>query len=264
MAQNDHRRKLQFSLLNMLCLVTTLAAFVGLYSSWQTVRRLTEGRQQILAENKELRAEQGVLTIEDPTKVQAIRIADPRDGVWSYRVYLPPGHQYCLAGQANNLPLDQKPPRLGMGPLPRPSLGVSGRSEGGGFMTARGCTSGEHLVSIALSRNDRGEKYYKAEMKPTTPDSTGAIIGQGIRDEPGKWPAVELGSPDRSKIPLSFMLAGVHDHTPTVVSTDSRSIVLLELRFMHDNITSSADSDEGLIVWIGVADEEQTKDGAGP
>lgn len=264
MAQNDHRRKLQFSLLNMLFVVTTLAAFVGLYSSWQTIRRLTEGHQQILAENKELRAEQGVLTIEDPTKVQAIRIADPRDDVWSYRVYLPPGHQYYLAGQANNLPLNRKPPRFGPGAPPGPSSTVSGRSDRGGTMIASGCSSGEHLVSIALSRNDRREKYYRVNMTPTTPGSTGANIGQGIRDEPGKWPAVELDSPDRSKMPLSFMLTGVHDHTPTVVSTDSGSIVLLELRFMHDNITSSADSDEGLIVWIGVADDDQTKDSAGP
>lgn len=259
MAQNGHRRKLQFSLLNLLFLVTTVSVVVGLYRSWQTNRQLTESSQRIFAENKELRAEQGVLTIEDPTKVQAIRIADPRDDVWSYRVYLPPGHQYYLAGQANNLPLNQKPPRFGPGAPPGPSSTVSGRSDRGGTMIASGCSSGEHLVSIALSRNDRGEKYYKVEMKPTTPDSAGAIIGQGIRDEPGKWPAVELGSPDRSKIPLSFMLAGVHDHTPTVVSTDSGSIVLLELRFMHDNIISSADSDEGLIVWIGVVDEEQRK-----
>ncbi len=263
MAQNGHRRKLQFSLLNLLFLVTTISAVVGLYRSWQTNRRLTESSQRIFAENKELRVEQGVLTIEDPTKVQAIRITDPRDGVWSYRVYLPPGHRYYLAGQANLLPMNGKPPRFGPGAPPGLSSTENGRSDRGGTMTASGCTSGEHLVVIALARNDRGEKYFSVNMTPTTPGATGAMIGKGIRDEPGKWPAVELEPPDRNKIPLSFMLAGIRVGTPTVVSPDAGPIVLFEMRFMHDNITSSADSDEGLIVWIGVADEDQSKDSPG-
>ncbi len=263
MAQNYHRRKLQFSLLNLLLLVMTIAAIAGQYSSWQTIRQLTESRRAILAENEELRAEQGVLTIEDSTKVHAIQIADPRDGVWSYRVYLPPGHRYYLAGQANNLPLNHEPPRFGPGAPPRLSLTKSGRSDRGGAITANGCSPGEHLVSIALSRNDRREKYFRVNMTPTTPGSDGAIIGMGIPEERGKWPAVELASPNRSKPPLGHMLTGIPARTQTVVSTDSGPIVLLEMRFMHGNITSSSDSDEGLIVWIGVTDEDQKKDTPG-
>ncbi len=55
------------------------------------------------------------------------------------------------------------------------------------------------------------------------------------------------------------MQTGIPDRTQTTVSPDSGPIVLLETRFMHGDITSSADSDEGLIIWIGATDEEQTK-----
>ncbi len=263
MVQSSHRRKLQFSLLNLLFLCTTIGAIAGLYSSWQRNRQLTESRRLILAENAELRAEQGVLTIEDSTKVHAIQIADPRDGVWSYRVYLPPGHRYYLAGQANNLPLNHEQPRFGPDAPPGLSTTKSGRSDRGGAIAAEGCSHGEHLVSIALSRNDRGEKVFRATMTPTTPGSDGAFIGMGILEEPGKWPAIELAPPDRSKPPLGQMLTGIPVRTQTVVSTDSGPIVLLEMRFMHGNITSSADSDEGLIVWIGVTDEDQRTDNSG-
>lgn len=267
MGKTVSRRRPQFTLLNLLFLATTVAAVAGLYGSWQTILQqkadhatreaeLLAELSPIREENAKLRAEQGALTIEDPDKVHAIQIVDPRDGVWSYRVYLPPGHSYYLAGQANNLPMNGEAPRYGPGPPPGLSMTKSGVSDRGGAMTANGCSSGEHLVSIALTRNDQGKKIFRVDMMPTTPGSDGANIGMGIREDPGKWPAVELDPPDRTRPSLGSMETGVPAQRQTIRPVDAKPLVLLEKRFMHGDITSSADSDEGLIVWIGRADEK--------
>lgn len=254
-SENAATRRPRVSLLNLLLLTTSVALAVGLYRSREDNARLEALFGPLQAENKRLRAEQGTLTIEDPKKIHAIRIADPRDGVWSFRVYLPPGHDYYLAGQANKLPMNGEPPRYGPGPPPGLSTTKSGVSDRGGVMTANGCSPGEHLVSIALTRDDQGKKVFRATMTPRTPGSRGAHIGRHIPDVPGKWPAVELDPPDRTKPPISHMERTTAANEQTTRSVDSGPLVLLEKRFMHSGVMSSDDSDEGLIVWIGRVDE---------
>ena len=258
------RRRPRVSLLSLLLLTTTAALAVGLYRAREDNTRLEALFGPLEAENKRLRAEQGVLTIEDPKQIHAIQIADPRDDVWSFRVYLPPGHDYYLAGQANKLPMNGEPPRYGPGPPPGLSTTKNGVSDRGGVMTANGCSPGEHLISVALDRNDQGEKVFRATMTPRTPGSRGAHIGMGIPDVPGEWPAVELDPPDRTKPPLFQMETGVPAHRQTKRPVDSGPLVLLEKRFMHSGVMSSDDSDEGLIVWVSRVDENEDEQRPSP
>ena len=58
----------------------------------------------------------------------------------------------------------------------------------------------------------------------------------------GKWPAVEdaIGA------------SGVVNQTE--ISPDESPLVLLDLRAMNGNITSSSDSSEGAMLWVGPSD----------
>lgn len=258
--EKSPRLRPRVSLLNLLLLTATVALAIGLYQARENNARILARVGTLDAENKRLRAEQGALTIEDPKKIHAIQIADPRDDVWSFRVYLPPGHDYYLAGQANKLPMNGEPPRYGPGPPPGLSTTKSGVSDRGGVMTANGCSPGEHLISIALTRDDQGRKVFRATMTPRTPGSRGAHIGRHIPDVPGKWPDVELDPPDRTKPPIVHMERTTAANKQTTRSVDSGPLVLLEKRFMHSGAMNSADSDEGVLVWVGRADEHLQSD----
>ncbi len=82
------------------------------------------------------------------------------------------------------------------------------------------------------------------------------MIGLNILEEPNKWPTIENVFPDRKKPPLSYFESGIAARRQTMHPIESAPLVLLEKRFMHGGVMSSADSDEGILVWIGRADEQ--------
>lgn len=244
----------RFTLLNALFALTIAALAAGLYQARRNNLELQDRFAPLRAENEKLRAETGALTIEDPDKVYAIQLPDQPRGVARYRVYLPEGPRYYLAAQANGLPMEGELPTYGP-PHPALNTTLGGRSERGGAQTANGCSAGEFLITVTMGRNDRGEKYLDASMQPQTEGAEGARIGFTIRSEPDEWPAVELRKPDRRHSSLGAFTTGVGQHRQTEITPVTGSIVLFERRYMHGEVTSSADSDEGVIVWIGVVND---------
>ncbi len=109
------RRRPRVSLLSLLLLTTTAALAVGLYQARVNNTRILARFGPLEAENKRLRAEQGALTVEDPKKVYAIRMPEIMEDVWRYRVYLPPGRDYYVAGQVNDLPRGEEMLRVRCG-----------------------------------------------------------------------------------------------------------------------------------------------------
>ncbi|QDT67860.1 hypothetical protein MalM25_07670 [Planctomycetes bacterium MalM25] len=248
------RRRPRVSLLNLLLLLTTAALAVGLYQARQENIRILARVGPLEAENKRLRAEQGALTVEDPQKVYAIRLPEIMESVWRYRVYLPPGRDYYVAAQANDLPQGEAMLRVRFGgdQPPGTSTIASGRAKNGGRQAGMGRAPGEILVTVRLYTNDEGEKAFTLRAGP--PGRQGST-GFAIPSEPDKWPAIEKVERQPGEEPRSFSYGGITEARQNAYPVTRMPIILLNYRVMHSGVRSSADSDEGLLVWVGRADE---------
>ncbi len=82
-------RRLRFSLRTLLVATTFLAMAL-------TIVILAMKLFPLQAEVQRLRNEVGYLTVDDPTKVHAIRVATVKDGTFRYRIWIPNGGNYCL------------------------------------------------------------------------------------------------------------------------------------------------------------------------
>ena len=255
------------TLLNLLLLTATVATAVALFSSHRTNRHLQmthaerEAEMQaelstILEENLKLRAEQGALTIEDPKKVYAIRMPKLFEDVWRYRVYLPPGQDYYVAAQVNHLPQGEELQRLRYGNRHPPDSSTisSGTSSKGGEQVGIGEEPGEIVVTVRLGVNERGERTFS--LGSGRPGDQGSS-GFAIRSEPDEWPAIEKSERAPGDPPRSTSFGGVPDGRQVERDPKRLPLVLLNYRVMHSGVMSSADSDEGLIVWVGRADEQK-------
>jgi hypothetical protein len=89
--------QLRFSLLTMLLLMILAACGITIWQLWSEVGPLRE-------ENRRMRAELGLLTIEDPKRAYAINIPTFEDDLWKWRINLPPGNQYSLCEYSGHLP----------------------------------------------------------------------------------------------------------------------------------------------------------------
>ena len=118
---------MKFSILNLLLVLTTTASIIGLYASWRTNSRIVEHYEanlskqeteieQLQASLKSLRQEAGSLTIDDPTKLHALKLRTTSDKTWSYRVYLPQGNSYYFATKINDLPSEGTLPDVDTSP----------------------------------------------------------------------------------------------------------------------------------------------------
>lgn len=266
---SNHEKKpprARITLLNLLLLTMTAATAVALFSSHRANRKLqiTHAQREaefqaelstILEENLKLRAEQGALTIEDPKKVYAIRMPKLFDDVWRYRVYLPPGQDYYVAAQVNHLPQGEELQQLRYGNRhpPNSSTISSGVSPKGGEQVGIGEEPGEIVVTVRLGVNEQGERTFSLGSGP--PGAQGSS-GFAIRSEPDEWPAIEKSERAPGDPPRSISTGGVSDGRQVEQDPKRLPLVLLNYRVMHSGVMSSADSDEGVLVWVGRADEQ--------
>ena len=83
------KKRIQFSLLSLLCIVVALGAVMGFWFSQQETNRLC-------AENRKLREELGVLNVDDPTKFYARALPVNDTLHWRWRLYFPAHHGYSI------------------------------------------------------------------------------------------------------------------------------------------------------------------------
>jgi hypothetical protein len=252
-------RRLQFTLLNLVLLLTTAAAVVGLFAAYRRISETAARYERILAalrtENKQLREEGGFLTVEDPSRAYAIRLREREPRSWTYRVHLPPGRNYVVAAQVNRLPPLGKPPEFSDGgKLPS----VNTISGGNHDSVATGLAPGQYLLTLEVSRQSDDRWAYTLDVRGSGVDNRkGARAGRSqIALDDAEWPATER----------SFALGGVdlwqseHDPQQTLVLLDGRA-------FGNQPGDSTADSTEGAMLWIqpnppGIS--QQARDPKGP
>lgn len=178
-------RRPRFSLFTLLLLtsITALSITVGLL--WREVKPLR-------VENKRLHEERGTLMIDDPTKLQAIKIPDrfAGEGRESYRIFVPKGSLYWAFVVVNDIAkegypqVERYPMRysvLGSGT----NLPLHGRLE-----------PGEHVLTIRTVRRSSDQSdiqlivdgldasaHTPADRWPTVVPETYAVFGGGVQQE---------------------------------------------------------------------------------
>ena len=235
---------MKFSILNLLLVLTAVAALVGLYSSRQAIFEVTRryevqvselnAKQEDLQEqNRALRQELGSLTITDPKKIHAIKLRTTAPKTWSYRVYLPDGANYYFACQINSLPLVAVPPTVTNPPGPSTIGSITNNSSGVGR------PPGEYVVTLSVQQAD-DEWRYQLNVREAGNAGDGNTGGSIIDNAEDKWPNV-----------ADFVsVGGVSNQVE--LSVDRSPLLLLDFRAMSGNVTSSDKSDQGAMLWVGV------------
>lgn len=245
MPETPRQPRLRFSLLNIVFLMTTAAACFGLYAAREKNRELETRFAPLKAEMQSLedetariRAENGYLTIGDSKLYHAVRLLNLHDDTWTYRVYLPPGRNYFAACKFNDLPLGEET-------LPSwkaPGINTIAGQHGG---VAIGVAPGEYLVTLSLYKDANGGWAYKFNVRSSQQKkdagSKDAIGGSQLADI-SQWPYAST---------RAFAESGVMKKIARAET--KKPFVLLNFRAMNEQMTSSAESTEGVAVWIHAA-----------
>ena len=89
---------LRFSLRTLVVLTLLAAMVTGLVSMNSRNRELARRNESLTQENRRLRDELGELSIDDDTKLHAIRTSSGEGLEWAWRIWIPEGHEYRLRG----------------------------------------------------------------------------------------------------------------------------------------------------------------------
>lgn len=219
-------RRMRFSLLNCLLVMTIVAMAIGLW-------RLNGELAPLRTEVKRLREEMGHLVVEDETQLHAIQVSTVDDDTWRFRVWVPAGKQYWLCFQKAKIP----------------QQGVPVKTTSGGSLAI---DPGEHLIDLLIEPHDQREETL-----------TGIVMVDGSRrfsgsiserdhdwienDEVGGrhagWSGVDLQAetmdPSQPMVLLKYRAAGV-----TNVRHDAKGEVI---GYGHKEIQEPC---EGFLVWI--------------
>jgi hypothetical protein len=125
------RRRLRFSILTLLVATTIIALAVTVVLLY---RELVPLRREVAR----LRDEVGELSIEDPSKLHAIRVDPQSELEWKWRIWIPEGATYQLRNRG--------------GPIPR-----EGFPGDGGTMYLR--EPGEHVIRYVIRRDPRDNRW---------------------------------------------------------------------------------------------------------
>jgi len=235
---------MKFSILNLLMALTAFAAILGLYSSRQANLKTTRRYELLVAElnakhaelesqNRVLRQELGFLTITDPKQIHAVRLRTTARKAWRYRVYLPDGANYYFACQINSLPLEPNAPTVLNPPGPSTIGTIATNSVG------IGRSPGEYVVTLSIHQ-DKAQWEYKLNVRKAGDAGDGSTGGSVIVDAEGKWP--NNGNWNAT--------GGVSN--PVALPADKLPLALLNYRAMSGNMKSSMDSDQGVMLWVGI------------
>lgn len=247
---SDFRRYLnhmKFSILNLLLVLTAAAAMLGLYRSRQAlletaqryeflVSELNAKHAELESQNRALRQELGCLTMIDPKKIHAVKLRTNAPGTWSYRVHLPEGANYYVACKINSLSLKQNLPAM-TSRSPLGSFEFLGRNSEGTSVPA-----GEFVVTLKVFEDDDGEWKFRLNVRTSGDAGNGNTATRRINDLVGKWPNVDSFN--------GLATGGISNQR--VFHEDAGPCVLLDLRALSDKVTSSADSDQGAMLWVGI------------
>jgi hypothetical protein len=241
-------RRSQFTLLNLLLLLTTVAAAVGMVAAYRRVGETKARLEQQLAgvhaeladvraENKRLREDGGYLTIDKADRAYAIRLREQQARTWTYRVFLPPGRNYVVASQVNHLPTGgQLTAFSDGGSLPSTNTISAGDHDSVGT----GLPPGEYLITLAVLPEGDDQWKYRLEVRGSG-DGNRELKAAGavIRNDGVKWPATEHG------FGTGGASAWQSEHNP------EQTLILLDGRALSDEVGSTtADSTEGAMLWI--------------
>ena len=120
--------------------LTLLAAMAtGLISMNSRNQELAQRNESLVQENRRLRDELGELSIDDDTKLHAIRTSSGEGLEWAWRIWIPAGHQYRLRGDGGLIPKEGWPRE-------------------GGTMYLR--DAGEHVIRYRIVQDPRDGKWY--------------------------------------------------------------------------------------------------------
>ncbi len=163
-------RRFQFSLRKLLLVI---AAGLVVVSHVFTSLKLRKAEQEL----HDLRIEQGILVVEDASKIQVVRVDLQQPMTWRWRVYLPPGRSYVVGQQTSGILPDGFPP-LGS------SIG--------------GLRPGENTVTAKVQRNERSEWALLVYVNDTV------MMKADVPNAPNRWPERSSGARSRFAVSESF------------------------------------------------------------
>lgn len=98
------KRRIRFSILNMLLLTAITALSITMTMQWRELGPLREEVGSLREEVQRCRNVLGIFNVGDPKQIHAIRVLAEDDELRVYRVYLPPGRKYTINYRANHVP----------------------------------------------------------------------------------------------------------------------------------------------------------------
>ena len=235
------KRRIRFSILNMLLLTAIVALSITVAMQWREVGPL---REEVRRHCDEL----GIFNVGDTKRIHAIRVPTEDDEPRKYRIYLPPGRKYTINYKANHIP----------------SEGISE------FADPHEIESGGYLIDVKIKRyRDRktGEpmRTANADLKIVPTDGqkfSKAGISVGICESQNDW----IINKETGKMSYSFQEIGRELKTfeadkPLVLYRARAHTVVVQSR-RDDGKPSSWTSKaiegecDGFMVWIKALPEE--------
>ncbi|MEN0111048.1 MAG: hypothetical protein AAF805_10020 [Planctomycetota bacterium] len=248
-------RRARFSVLAIFSLVTIAALVTGLAVTQRRNAEFAARLVSVRAENARLRAEQGVLTINDPTRVHAVRMPQLAEDVWRYRVHLPAGRSYYVAAQANGLPTGTEWKRLGFrGEHPGPATIASATADSGAPQIAIGADAGQLVVTVRLTANQGGDRLLilEAEQVFGGPRSVAECVLPSVA---ARWPKLRNESERPGLSAPRVLGAAIDDAAHNIADPASLPLVLVRRSPLDGGAKRTAKGKPGVLVWVGRADE---------
>ena len=159
------KRGPRFSLLGLLLLMTIAAMGVGL---WRLYSELAPLRQEV----EQYRNVLGIIRVEEPTKIHALRLPTASDEPRKYRVYLPAGRSYFWHYSQSAIPKDAIPTSKGSGRL----------------------APGEYIFSVQfkrdideLTREPQPRGTFRIEIEAQGGQADGGSIFVGVSEQKQDW-----------------------------------------------------------------------------
>lgn len=176
------KRRSRVSLLTLVLLLTIAAMAVALWRMGQEVVPL---RNELRA----LRAETGHVTVDDPTRLYAVRALTTEDNVARWRLYVPPGKQFFLHFEPWDVP------KTGVPQSPRQRSGMPLVGEGEfvfEFRLEEESASPPRLIARLSGRNqtqvygdklelkERQERWIKNEVTGGRTEKWGGVMHEQV------------------------------------------------------------------------------------